>query len=389
MPVPSGDTVAGMTAPVEPGPPTLHDVVFGGRVLARDQVHSLLVELCRLVDVDPHHPRLARPWEVLVGGGRVGLTAGGRGSPATAVLALVDIAWLALAGPVERDTPRRRQRMVEVAGVDFGGLLADVLLDPAAWSPARLGSELALCQRGTVDAAIGAHRVGRHRQPAAPETALGSPRRVRVLPRSQPLRVVAGSAGLALVVAGALGTVRAGWYAGPGSEGTAGAGVTATVASHPRLVPVTSTPSHTRSGLPAALTDPVIGDPDATLQAALAVRSEALMSGRLDALVEALAPDSAQFAADRALVGQLAGARERYDRLAFVVRSARVTRRSGAVVWVAAVVDRSAYLVIDATDRQVTRPSAPGRALVYELRLVAGRWRLAGVSEEAAASRLS
>lgn len=378
-----------MTAPDEPGPPTLHDVVIGGRALTRDQVHSLLVELCRLVDDDPQHPRLARLWEVLVGGGRVGLTAGGRGSPATAVLALVDIAWLALAGPVERDTPRRRQRMVEVAGVEFGGLLADVLLDPAAWSPARLGSELALCEHGAVTAAPGAHRVGRHRQPAVPEPARGSLRRVRVMPRSQPLRVLAASVVLALVVAGALGTVRAGWYGGPDRQGKAGAGVTATGASHPRLVPVTSTPSQTRSRLPAALTDPVIDDPGATLGAALASRSEALMSGRLDALAEAVAPDSTQFAADRALVGQLASARERYDRLAFVVRSARVARRSGAVVWVAAVVDRSAYLVIDAADRQVTRPSARGRALVYELRLVAGRWRLAGVSEQEAAGRLS
>ena len=363
--------------------------MVAGRTLTQDQVHALLVELCRLVDADPQQPRLPRPWEVLVERTRVGLTAGGRGSPATAVLALVDIAWLALAGPVEKDTPRRRQRMVDVAGPDLGGLLADVLLDPAAWSPARLGSELQRRQPLPAATATGAQAAGRHRHAAVPGAVGGSPLTVRAAPQARALRRVLASVGLAVVVTVVLGTVRAGWYVDAGASGSGGAAPAATQANPLRLVPVTSTPSRPPAGQPPALTDPTVRDPRATLAAALATRSDALMSGRLDRIVDAVAPHSTQLAADRDVVEQLNAGHERYDRLAFVVRSAQVARRSDAAVWVSAVVDRSAYLVIDAADRQLTRPSSRGRALLYEMRLVDGRWRLAGVYDNAASGSIS
>jgi hypothetical protein len=89
--------------------------------------------------------------------------------------------------------------------------------------------------------------------------------------------------------------------------------------------------------------------------------------------------DSAAMASDRASLGALVAAGERYRDVRFTVRSARLVAARDAAVTLEAVVDTSAHAVVRASGSVTPRPPLAGEPMVFGLRWIQGRWRIESV----------
>jgi hypothetical protein len=145
--------------------------------------------------------------------------------------------------------------------------------------------------------------------------------------------------------------------------------------------PVVASPAPARAGeaadaLSAVTRDPQAPrrDPERLMQALADARARVLTAGSARRLGEVDLPESAAWAADERLLGQLHDRGERYQALAFVVRSARTVFAEEARATLAVRVDTGAYRVTGRSGTQVDRPPEPGRELVVRLRWSQQRW---------------
>ena len=110
------------------------------------------------------------------------------------------------------------------------------------------------------------------------------------------------------------------------------------------------------------------------MQALADDRARVLAVGSARRLGEVDLPASPAWAADERLLRQLHERGERYEALAFVVRSARTVSAEGAQAALRVRVDTGAYRVAGRGGSLVDRPPEPGRELVVRLRWSNQRW---------------
>ena len=110
------------------------------------------------------------------------------------------------------------------------------------------------------------------------------------------------------------------------------------------------------------------------MQALADDRARVLSAGSSRRLGEVDHPGSPAWAADELLLRQLADRGERYEALAFVVRSARTVSAEGTLAALRVRVDTGAYRVAGRGGSLVDRPPEPGRELVVRLRWSNQRW---------------
>jgi hypothetical protein len=129
-----------------------------------------------------------------------------------------------------------------------------------------------------------------------------------------------------------------------------------------------------------ASSDDVTCDPVGELQRLADLRAAALVAGDPVLLVGAEPAGSSTYESDVKTVTRLRQHRQRYAELTFTVRSADVVSARPASVVLRAVVDRSAYQVMDDAGATQQVGPAPGSPLRYTLSLADGGWRLTEVA---------
>jgi hypothetical protein len=121
-------------------------------------------------------------------------------------------------------------------------------------------------------------------------------------------------------------------------------------------------------------------DPRALMQELSGVRAGLMSSGDPKALDDLDVPGSIAWAADAALLEEVAESGRRFQQVAFTVRSARALTARGGHAQVEAVVDTAAHEVIGPDGRTTSRPPEAGRPMVFHLRWGDGLWRVERVS---------
>jgi hypothetical protein len=148
----------------------------------------------------------------------------------------------------------------------------------------------------------------------------------------------------------------------------------------------THAPSQPSVGLPAAATDLATDhgapqrDPRGLMAALGALRAEVMMARSATALARLDVAGSAAFNQDAAMLHDLDASRQSWQAVELTVTSARTITHTATTASVAALVGTAAYRVVDASGRTQPRPAVQGQELVYELRWVAGRWRVDSIA---------
>lgn len=333
--------------------------------------------------------------------------------PAADVYALGALAWTALVGAAP-DPPALRPDLEDVApgapqrvrdlvlcclshtpeARPTAGELALRLWDSAGAEPAPVpGSVGRRTAAGPVDPAAGltqrirersspehaATALPWHRHPVVRRTAvtaaaIGIVSGAYAVASPGPVRAVAGPVTLTGVPAGGEGTAAA----HPATSPTAGA----PRASAPRTDPV-STPRSSPTSAPPTTPAPAVAGPEAlgsdtvgVLQSLVDARARAWSSGSEDELAGALVAGSTAWQRDRGDLGTAANQHVRYQGLSFRVRSATLDPAAGSRTQVAAVVDRSAYVVVR-DGRRSAVPASAGEHTVLSLAWTDAGWRIA------------
>jgi hypothetical protein len=183
---------------------------------------------------------------------------------------------------------------------------------------------------------------------------------------------VTGAGGAAIPGGGAAGRASA---AGAVREGASnGSTSPGTVPS--RNVPAADRPAEARRTATAPATDPA-----SLVRELSSVRAGLMNSGDPDALGDLDLPGSSAWATDAALLRQVARTGQRFEDVAFTVRSVRTLTTLPGAAQVQAVVDTSAHTVIGPGGRRASRPPEAGRPMVFHLRWASGLWRVERVSQ--------
>lgn len=188
---------------------------------------------------------------------------------------------------------------------------------------------------------------------------------------------VTGAGGAAIPGGGAAGSASAAGAEGArASNGSTSPGSTSPGAVPSRNVPAADRPAEARRTATAPATDPA-----SLVRELSSVRAGLMNSGDPDALGDLDLPGSSAWATDAALLRQVARTGQRFEDVAFTVRSVRTLTTLPGAAQVQAVVDTSAHTVIGPGGRRSSRPPEAGRPMVFHLRWASGLWRVERVSQ--------
>jgi hypothetical protein len=136
------------------------------------------------------------------------------------------------------------------------------------------------------------------------------------------------------------------------------------------------------SGLdPATDQDAPQRDPRGLMMALSTLRADLMTSGELTDLARLDASGSEALAQDTALLKGLAASGQSWQGVALTVTSARSVTHTATSATVDAVVETSAYRLVDRSGHAQQRPAVAGEEMRFALVWSAGRWRVASIAK--------
>ncbi|TPG18347.1 serine/threonine-protein kinase [Pedococcus bigeumensis] len=131
---------------------------------------------------------------------------------------------------------------------------------------------------------------------------------------------------------------------------------------------------------PATDQDAPQRDPRGLMMALSTLRADLMTSAELTDLARLDAPGSEALAQDTALLKGLAASGQSWQGVVLTVTSARAVTHTATSATVDAVVQTSAYRLVDRSGRAQQRPAVAGEEMRFALVWSAGRWRVASIT---------